>query len=113
MTKTKSRDLPLLDGDQPQFDQIVIKGVPHRLEAIRELEKLLGGKVVRDDTANACLDAILKSHYSKTKTYPERIEDEQTHERYIPVRVTIPGAVEGVPIVTFVYIKLPFMVITK
>jgi hypothetical protein len=98
------------DGD-PQFDQIVIRGIPHREEVIRDMEKSVGGQIITDEIELFGLDKIMGAYISQNGHIPEMIEDTQTHRRYIPVRCELEGGEPFVPIVTFIYFHIPIRMV--
>ena len=98
------------DGE-PQFDQIVIRGVPHREEVIRDMEKSVGGQVVTDEFEIMGLDKILEEYATQHGHLPEVIEDTQTHYRYLPVKCELEGGEPFVPIVTFIYFHIPIRMV--
>ena len=108
MSQKIHREVPLSDGD-PQFGFIMIRGVPHRVEAIRDLEQQVGGTIVRDEAVLANLDKIVQNYITRNKKFPELVQDSLTRDRFVPVRVSIPTAMEGVPMNMTIYLMLPLV----
>jgi len=90
----KVPDLPST-GENPEFEVVVIRGVPHRREKILELEKDIG-TVIIDEIMLANLDSIYFTHTRRTGKRPQMIEDEHTHDKFMVVTCSIPNTPLGV-----------------
>jgi len=98
------------------MDYLLIRGIPHEVSRIRELEKAIGitrpAEVVTDEIVLANLDRIFQSHQKRMGMPPLMLEDTTSRDRFVPVEASITGAT-GILIKSYLYFKLPRSVVVR